>query len=343
MNGMTTKRNYYMKNLKGFFVLLILLLGTIYYSCDDSGITPPNLPTGNVTFTEVNLKPLNQADDGIFQLWAYFDSAAPSWLSLGRFNISSNGGLVSESGGSMSFSFGGDTLRMSKLTILMVSIEAPGANNPFPGPCHLIAASLTSSNFYLDSISANLTLPDGNALGTPGSVLTADTGNGFFYVASPSTNNANCSQGMWLCNSAGNNNFSHSLDLVAPYDGWIYKLWVLNNLTNTYSLCGSFSSFYGPDNDSAGPCRGAIDTFYNAPGQDFIQSGAGCTSIVNLNDGNHGTFISIEPKTRTDNSKPFFITPYTQPIITGGCDMHQLTKKYASGLPYGRVRISRVR
>lgn len=331
-----------MKNSKGFLLFSFLLLGIAYYSCDDAGVTPPNLPTGNVTFTPVNLKSLNQAEEGIYQLWAYFDSAAPSWVSLGRFNISGSGGIISESGGSMSFSFGGDTLRMNKLSVLLLSIEAPGVNNPSPGPAHLFAATISGSNFFLDSISASLIMADGNALGLTGSILIADTGRGFFYVASPSTNNSNCSQGIWFCDASGNNGFPHGLDLDIN-GGWIYKLWVLNNLTNSYSFCGSFSSFYGPDNDSAGPCRGPIDTFYNAPGQDFIQSGAGCTSILNLNDGNYGVFVSLEPKSRTNNSQPFFMTPYTQPRVSGACDLHQIFKQYTSVLPRARVRISKVR
>ncbi len=332
-----------MKNLKGFLILSFLLLAVLYYSCDDSGVTPPNLPTGKVALTPVNLKNLNQSDDGIFQLWAYFDSAAPSWVSLGRFNIDANGGIISETGGSMTFSFGADTLRMSKMTVLLISIEAPGVNNPFPGPSHLVAASITNSNFYLDSISATLTMADANALGAAGSILMSDTAlREFFYIASPTTNNVNCSQGLWFCDAAGNSSFPPALDLTAN-PGWFYKLWVLNNVTNTYIFCGSFTSFVGPDNDSAGACRGPIDTFYNAPGQDFIQSGGGCTAITNLNDGNHGTFISLEPRTRSNNSQPFFLEPYTQPIMSGGCNLHQITKQYASLFPRALVRISKVR
>jgi hypothetical protein len=334
-----------MKNLKGFILLSFLLMALWYYSCDDSGVTPPNLPTGEVTLSPVNLKTLNQANDGIYQLWAFFDSAAPSWVSLGRFNINGSGGIVGESGGSMAFTFGADTLRMNKLTILLVSIEAPGANNPEPGPAHLIASAINGSNFYLDSISASLTMGDGNALGLPGVILAGtipDTGRDFFYIASPSTNNVNCSQGIWLGDDLGNNGAPHGLDLD-PNGGWIYRMWILDNITGNYTSCGLFSSFYGPDNDSAGPCRGAIDTFYNAPGQDFIQSGNGCTSISNLNDLNHGVFVTLEPKARLNATQPFFITAYIQSRISGGCNMHQMGKQYASLLPHGRVRISKVR
>jgi hypothetical protein len=342
--GMTTIGTNFMKNLKGFLLFSFLLLGIAYYSCDDSGVTPPFHNTGIINLTAVNLKPLNQSVDGIYELWMYFDSAAPSWENVGRFNVTGSGEIISESGGSMSFSLGADTNRMSHLTVCLVSIEGPGTNNSSPGSSRLIATGISSSNFYADSISASLKMSDSNALGLPGSIMNADTGRGFFYVVSPSTNNSNCSQGIWLCDISGNNgNFPHGLDLD-PNGGWVYKMWVINNLTVSYSFCGSFSSFYGPDNDSAGPCRGPIDTFYNAPGEDFIQSGVGCTSIPDMNDLNHGVFVTLEPKSRTNNTQPFFITIYIQSRISGGCaDLHQIPKQISNLLPYARIRISMAR
>ncbi len=331
-----------MNNFRSVLIFSVFTLTVLFYSCDDSGVTPVVHNTGAISLTAVNFKPLNQSVDGVYELWMYFDSAAPSWVNAGRFNVNGSGGIISESGGSMSFSLGADTNRMSHLTICLVSVEGPGTNNPAPSSSHLIASGISTSNFYADSISAALKMSDVNALSQAGSVLTADTGRGLFFLLSPSTNNANCTQGIWLCDSSGRPSMPLGLNLD-PNGGWSYKLWIIDNITTTTYSAGKFTSLNAADSDGAGPCKGPGNGL-NAPGQDFIQSGGGCPDLPNLTDGHHGVFITLEPNCRTDFSQPFPLKVYFQDVISTGCFSEaSIAKQYPNLLPYGRINISRVR
>jgi hypothetical protein len=330
-----------MNNFRSVLIFSVLSLTAFFYSCDDSGIQSPFHNTGVINLTTVNLKPLNQSVDGIYELWMYFDSAAPSWENAGRFNVTGSGEIVSESGGSMSFSLGADTNRMSHLTVCLVSIEGPGINNPAPSSSHLIASAISSPNFYGDSISALLTMSDVNALSQAGSVFLSDTGRGLFFLISPSTNNANCAQGIWLCDLMGQPSMPLELNLD-PNGGWFYKMWIIDNITTTTYIVGKFTSLNAADSDGAGPCKGPGNGL-NAPGQDFIQTGGGCPDLPNLSDEHHGVFITLEPNCRTDYSQPFFLRVYQNALISIGCGIGDMAKRDMHLLPYARVRISRIR
>lgn len=333
-----------MKDLKYLILASMLVLGLFASGCDDSGTLPLVQQSGVITFSPANLKPLNQSVDGVYQLWVYFDSGAPSWVSLGRFNISASGSMVSESGGDMTFSLGNDTARLFKLKISLVSLETPGMNNPTPSISHIIGSTVTTANIYTDSISTKLTMGNVNAFGSVGDILTADTGRGLYHLESPSTNNADCEKGIWLCDTNQNPRMPLGLNL-APGNGWFYKMWVINNLTTELNSVGTFLNVNAPDDDGAGPCKGPGNG-YNAPGQDFIQTGTGCPGFASLSDGNHGTFITLEPVGRTDYSQPFFLRIYEQGRIEAslGCFREDnLFKQYPGRLPSASLRITRAR
>ena len=126
--------------------------------------------------------------------------------------------------------------------------------------------------------------------------------------------------------------------------GWYYKLWVINNLTNTFYPAGNFLSVNAPDSDGAGPCSGP-GSGLNAPGQDFIQADSVCPNIGSLYDGNHGVFITLEPMTRTSYANPFFLRIYDQNLIANalGCFRADNLFKQYFRMPYARIRISRSR
>ena len=326
-------------------VILVSLICVFFYivGCDDSGVTPVPTATGRVSLTQTNLKPLDQNTDGIYQLWLKFDSGAPTWVSLGRFNINGTGGIVSESGGTVNFDLGVDTGRFLKLSIAVISIEAPGMNNPFPNSTHILASVLTASNFLIDSVVAKLTMSDPNALGAAGRVVTESYGVGLYYLQTPSNSNASCNKGLWLCDTSGVPSMTDTLNLSEGM-GWYYKLWVINNLTNTFYPAGNFLSVNAPDSDGAGPCSGP-GSGLNAPGQDFIQADSVCPNIGSLYDGNHGVFITLEPMTRTSYANPFFLRIYDQNLIANalGCFRADNLFKQYFRMPYARIRISRSR
>jgi hypothetical protein len=293
--------------------------------------------------TQANLKPLDQNTDGIYQLWLKFDSGAPTWVSLGRFNINGTGGIVSESGGTVNFDLGVDTGRFLKLSLAVISIEAPGMNNPFPNNTHLLASVLTASNFLIDSVVAKLTMSDPNALGNAGKVVTESYGRGLYYLQTPTNANASCDKGIWLSDTSGVPTMTDSLNLSEGM-GWFYKMWVINNLTNTTYPIGNFLAVNAPDSDGAGPCSGP-GSGLNTPGQDFIQTGPPCQDIVSLSDGNHGVFLTLEPMTRTSHAAPFYLRIYDQNLIANslGCFREDNLFKQYFRMPSARIRISRSR
>ena len=327
-----------MKYINLFFWALITPLIIFYSGCDDSGVLPHLVPKGRITLTPTNLKTLDVNTDGWYNLWIGLDSAGNRlWYSAGEFNVDASGSPVDLSGNATSFGIS-DSNSLNLATKCMVTIEKQ--HNIFPSLQRLISGNLAAIS---DSLSCIMDISGDLALGSAGAKLL--TGVGAYYILnSPTTHNASCYRGIWFCDVSGISHFPDSLALPNN-GGWVYQGWLVDHSTNTYYSIGKFYSPYAADLDGAGPCADTA-AGYNAPGQDWIQTGGNCPSAsLNLHSGNCTVFVTLEPSNEvpgsaSDNS-PFFLRFFSQLIDpTVGCGQQDNLFNQRVTFPTGRIRIA---
>jgi hypothetical protein len=329
-----------MKITKSFIFVLTVFVAVLFYSCDDSGQNPKFTPKGQVSFTHINLKPLDPNIDGLYNLWLGIDSSGnTSWFNLGQFNINSYGQVVDAQGNNMVFTFNGDTTKLDNAKYSTVTI----GNDPV-GTVLLADHLIVNS----DSVSGSLWMGDDLALGNIALHLYGQgypQASAYYNVSSPTSNNTLCKQGIWFCDSNGNNTFSDGLRLTQG-NGWIYEGWLNDESSNSYYSTGRFYDPYNADLDGAGPCAGSSGPPYNKPGQDWTTSGAGCPNITNIFTGNFGVFITIEPENESGNSllSPFFLKLFYQRDIVSSMTCKRLDNLFnqntLGAFPRGRLKIT---
>lgn len=62
-----------MKAVKFLLIVPIILVAAIYYSCDDSGVLPSDVPRGQITFTQKKLIHIDPNINGVYELWLRID------------------------------------------------------------------------------------------------------------------------------------------------------------------------------------------------------------------------------------------------------------------------------
>jgi hypothetical protein len=295
-----------MEKVKISIILISLICGIYFYSCDDSGQLPSNIQSGSVRLSQSNLKTVDPGVDGVFQLWIAIDTANQrEWFSAGRFNINSSGGLVGADGNALNLVFSGDTNRLHLASHGLVTLEKD--NDLAPSPYRIMSGPLTVT---ADSVYGTLTLAGGEALGNVGvelGALGAPYAQGRYILNSPTTNNAECLRGLWFCDPQGNAQFPIGINLPGN-SGWKYQAWLYNIQLQQYYPIGRFRKFNQADEDGPGPCAG-LNPGFDIPGQDWITSGGNCPAISNLNNGTYSVFITLEPFDESGNalSSPFFL------------------------------------
>ena len=328
-----------MKLRLAVFILFTSLL--IYSGCDDSGVIPPLVPAGRINLSPSNLKTLDINTDGWYNLWIGLDSGgARLWFSAGEFNVDASGSPVSLTGNSMTFVYSGDTNALHLATRSMVTIEKQ--HNNFPSTQRLISGNLSS---FSDSLTGTMNIAGDEALGLIGTRL-MNSGDGHYMLNSPSTNNANCFQGLWFCDTSGASSLPDSIALPVN-GGWVYEGWALDNSTHQYYATGKFFNPHAKDADTSGYCAGP-NPGYNAPGQDWIQTGGNCPAQpILLNTGNFSVFVTLEPSNEPSGSASdnaaFFLRLFSQNRIdqTVGCGNQENLFNQKLYYPLGRIRIAK--
>jgi hypothetical protein len=331
-----------MITIKNYILIFLISFSVIYYCCDDAGQNPQWVPKGQVSFSFTNLKHLLPAIDGYYHLWLALDFPGNrTWYELGRFNISTAGEMVDTLGNSIVFNFTGDTntLEYASKSTLTVGID------PNPEGSVLMSSDLTIG---ADSITGSLWLGHDMALGDVGKRI---LGSGFpmagggYMLQSPTTNNAQCSKGIWFCDTLGNATFAQGLSLNSG-NGWVFEGWIEDESANRYYSIGKFYNFYNADLDGAGPCAGSSGTGFNKPGQDFILTDPGCPTISSIMNGNFGVFVTIEVENETGAalSNPFYLKLFYQGNIVNGLGCKRFDNIFNQTIynvmPRGRLRIT---
>lgn len=315
-----------MRNLK---ILLIVLsfIGTLaYYSCDDSGVEPNNVLKGQVRFLQSFLKPLPDLDglQYYYELWLRIDSLGSIYYSLGKFDVTEDGRMLELSTGEpivFRFQNQADTTKLDSAAHVILTVEI-GQGSGAPSNRRLLSGDVTIRS---DSIVSSMTLGGSEALGSVGMTLLTDY-SGNYILDAPTSNPSDCKKGVWFCDSLGSPFLPLGINMPVGL-GWKYEGW-LEDRTNPndtiYYTTGKFRNVNQQDEDLEGPCKGPGNSNYQAPGQDWIQTGGNCPAFSTLTTGKFGVFITIEPADETGTqgvASPFVFKMYYQPLthVTVSC------------------------
>jgi hypothetical protein len=326
-----------MRQYKYLVILLALSVSIFYYACDDSGIIPTEVKTGEVIFEQSsNLRVLDPANDGLYYLWAMFSDSLGTqrWRILAVFNVTAGGSLVDASGNAVTPAVSPlDTIDVARMSTCLVTIQQ--STSAEPGPTRILGGVFTA---YIDSVGTSLTFNSPLALGSAGDTLMKQGTSRLYTVNTPTNSGNNCERGIWFCDTLGNS-YLPNIPLN-PGSGWQYRGWVRNKTTGQHTTTGRFYNPVSPDEDGAGGCAGPDPLTYNAPGQDWISCG-----INNILDGNHEVFLVIEPEGRTESVPPFNFKIYYQTTIVPsvGCKRIDNIFGQPQNVPSARIRVTRTR
>jgi hypothetical protein len=295
------------------------------------------IPAGIISFTQIKLlRTLTPANDGLYNLWVLVTnvSGVQRFLKLGKFNVLSNGSIVDENGLPMEFSMNlADTVDLIRAKYALITIEQ--ANVVVPGPTKLIAGPMS---VYSDSIYAQLLFTDSAAFGLTGTaILTSGPVN--YHLNTPSNAGIDCIKGIWFAKLDGTSSWPIAT-LLIPGQGWKYRGWLRNRVTNEHYNLGFFYRADQVDSDGPGACAGS-GIGYSTPGQDFIISG--CSNITNISDGSYEVFAVLEPESRTNGLPPFVYKIFYNSIISPTLGCNRLDNMYtqSQNIPHVSVSITR--
>lgn len=335
-----------MKRIKFIIIAILVILPLVYYACDDSGQEPVYIPKGQITFTQTNLKTIDPAIDGYYQLWVRQDSLGSRYYSLGEFNIAANGSVVNLQWQPMTFRLPPDldTNSLGSVKHAIVTIEHSLATTP--SNRKLISGNLSIND---DSLWGGLDISGSEALGNTGyrlKTLPPSQNYSRYILYTPSNDISTCKQGAWFCDTNFNAGIPSDLALPSNF-GWIYEGWIKDKHDQyniRYYSMGRFFNPYAADLDGAGPCSGPNSGF-NVPGQDFIQTTGNCPIVTNLADGLYEIFITLEPFTEKSQQAlnlPFYLKLFVQDYISPSipCKREDYLYSQYPTFPTGWIKIT---
>ena len=254
-----------------------------------------------------------------YEGWAIIDGAP---VTTGKFNIDTNGALVTTSGGLIVGGAFDTGLDLETTTTVIITIEPAGDTDDVPASTHVIGGSISG-------LFGNLTVGDGTALGDDFLGATGD------YILATPTDGAgtNENSGIWFLSLASG---ASGVGLALPTlpTGWAYEGWIVTGgqpvTTGRFTavdVADMAAPFSGP---TAGPPFPGEDFLVNAPtGLTFPTDLAGDLAV-----------ISIEPEP-DDSSAPFTLKPLMGGIDAAAVDhvTYSLPNMTVATFPTGTARI----
>ncbi len=327
-----------MKILSYVLVVLVISGSVFYYGCDDAGQIPINETAGQVKLIQnVKLLPLDPVNDGLYNLWIILTDSigTPRPAHLGRFNVLSSGEIVDASGNPLVLKVNAnDTTDLARSLYSIISIDQGVVTQP--GLTRILAGPVTVST---DSVNARLLITDTGAVGSP--MSSALVPNSVLYIVNAPTGTAgDCGKGLWLCDQDGVLSWPIG-SALRPGWGWQYHGYVRNKTTGEVFSTGIFYRADTTDSDGAGVCAGTLGLAYTRPGEDWVL--AGCSTLGNILDGNHETFVTLEPELRPGNAAPFVLKLYYQNVIISGlgCNRRDNMFTQRTNIPDVSLKITR--
>lgn len=219
----------------------------------------------------------------------------------GKFNVASNGTLVTVAGAPIAGGEFNTGIDLSGATTIVITIEPAGDVDAIPTTTRYFAGAVTSR-------AASLTVAAPQALNSS----FADAV-GRYVLATPTDGNGNNeNSGVWFLSLASG---SPTVGLTLPTlpAGWAYEGWaVINDKPIT---TGRFTSGSGADQSAPFSGTQGAPPF---PGEDFlVRAPSGFTFPTNLAGGK--VVISVEPQP-DDSPAPFTLKPLLGPISASAVD-----------------------
>ena len=283
-------------------------------ACDDDLIEPESQIL-ELSFT--GLEPL--ANGYHYEGWAIIDGVP---VTTGKFNIDTNGALVTTSGGLIVGGAFDTGLDLETTTTVIITIEPAGDTDDVPASTHVIGGSISG-------LFGNLTVGDGTALGDDFLGATGD------YILATPTDGAgtNENSGIWFLSLASG---APGVGLALPTlpTGWAYEGWVVTG--GQPVTTGRFTAVDVPDlaapfsGSTAGPPFPGEDFLVNAPtGLSFPTDLAGGLAV-----------ISIEPEP-DDSTSPYTLKPLMGGIDASAVDhvTYSIPNMAGATFPTGTARI----
>ena len=273
---------------------VLMALGVLTFAaCDDD---PAQSEFAMLALSFFGLEPLENGFH--YEGWAIIDGSP---LTTGKFNVDSNGGLVTTTGSAIAggvFNTGTD---LSDASEIVITIEPSGDVDDVPADTHILAGAVSG-------VSAGLSVGDGSALGDD---FTGASGS--FILATPTNDPAaNENSGIWFLSLASGSP-AEGLDLPTLPAGWAFEGWAV--IEGTPVTTGRFTATDAADlsapfsGSQPGPPFPGEDFLMNAPmGLVFPTDLAGGTAV-----------ISIEPEP-DDSAAPFTLKPLAGPIEANATD-----------------------
>lgn len=327
-----------MKILSYVLVVLVISSSVFYYGCDDAGQIPVQETAGQVKFSQnVKLLPLDPVNDGLYNLWLILTDSlgAPRPTNVGRFNVLITGEIVDPSGNPLTFIVNpNDTIDLGRTLYSIISIDQGVVTQP--GLTRILAGPVT---VFADSINARMLITDTLAVGSP--MSSALGPNSVLYIVNAPTGTAgDCGKGLWFCDTSGVPSWPLG-SALRPGWGWRYHGYVRNKTTGEVFSTGVFYRADTTDSDGAGVCADTLGLPYSKPGEDWVL--AGCSTLGNILDGNHETFVTLEPEFRGASVAPFVLKLYYQNSIVPsvGCNRRDNMFTQRSNIPDVSLRVTR--
>jgi hypothetical protein len=326
-----------MKILSYVLVILVMTGSVFYYGCDDSGKLPVQEQAGQVKFTQnIKLLPLDPVNDGMYNLWLVLTDTlgTPRVTHLGRFNVLSSGEVIDVTGNPLTFAVNpNDTVDLVRAQYSIISIDQGVVGQP--GPTRILAGPVAVN---ADSVTARMLVTDTLAIGS-GMIYALAPNSVFYIINTPTGTAASCGKGLWLCDVDGLASWPVS-SILRPGWGWQYRGWVHDKVTGEFYTTGTFYDPNGPDSDGPGSCADTGAAYLRA-GQDWVLTG--CSSLINISDGNHEVFVTVEPEFRPGNIAPFALKLYLQNNIVSsvGCNRRDNMFTQRQNIPDVSLRVTR--
>lgn len=322
-------------NQKKILVLSVLALFTSIFvlSCSDAGIL---IPRNDVNFT-TTLKPLNPQADGLYEAWISFnilDQPDSSYMSLGKFNVSSAGGIVDSNGTPVALKLRYHPAAITSAYDAIITLESPGDHDTIPSQVRVMGGLVTQDDQFLN---ATLTM---NYIGAVGNVIN-DIGNAQArFILNTPTAIDSFYKGIWFCDTL--QNALLTLPLLSDSLPWTYEAWIRVVTDSSYIKVGRFSNPGLLDDDWGGPYAGILPP-YLKPGQDWIIAGS---PITNLRANFYQVIITLEPKNESALAMtiPFgaeiFYMHHIEPAITRG-QISAFLDNHVSTLPTATMQVGK--
>lgn len=309
------------------FIFITLLISINFISCDDIGVSQLRNET---TLKPTNLKRL-ESGQGYYEIFVCFDNIDSNCISLGKFNMSSDGlQTLDSSGNPVALKLKHKPYKIELATKIILTIEPEGDYDTLPSA--RLMGGFVTQNDALIMADMNMSFPE--AFGNLTSSFINATASGI--LNSPTTDSTNdYFKGIWFCDTTqiGLINLPILPDsLKWQYEGWIYD-------GTTYYSTGKFVNDTIADLDGAGPNAGPnLAAAYNKPGQDII------LGSIDLRGGNVRLLVTLEPKNESASgrTKPSGLNIfYLAPI--GGVGLGQVfaIPNIATTLPSAKIQITK--